>query len=758
MPSFDLHRVRSLFDRALELPPDERAAFLDSAAADATLKAEVESLLRAASEAGPLDALGQRLSSIRDVLTETPPERAGPYVVDAPIGRGGMGVVYRAHDPRLARDVALKFLQLTTPTDSTDVERLTAEARTASALDHPNICTIFDIGSLDDGRVFIAMAYYPRGTLEDRLAHGPLPVVDAVRIARQLADALDCAHAAGIVHRDIKPANVAFDERGVVKVLDFGVAVLDHGGGTTSGTAGTPSYMAPEQADGDAVDARSDVWAVGVLLYEMLTGVRPFTGDTRADVLARIRSQDPPDLLVLRPETPAAVAAIATRALARNPEHRFASAAALRDALDTSLPAGTPPLRLRPRHAATAVTLTALMLAAAFIANTNSGGRADGFSGDAQLDEQFERGRQRFKEGSPESIEAAAVILRSVVERDSTHTLARAFLAKAYALSTGPSFSRERQSEWLDSALVHAAAAVRLAPQAPQGYAALGVTYHWLGRLDDALEQQHRALAHDPQHALSLLEIGTIHIIRRERAEAIPWLERGLELDPGALAARQHLATIYRSYRLHDEARRHLALGRAAAPDHTSLLWESVILELEAGDTAAARRDFDQYIQLLSTGERDRMRAWFELLQGDNEAALEYIDRLDLVRAPWYDLRVFGVAYQLAGRHEAGTAMLRRAIRGVELEHDAPDWPAGASLFHLAYVRAALGEYEAALASMQNWVDAGGVRPWDVLEREPGWGPLVQDPQFQEIMRRSEEAYLEARAGIMEALRRFRDA
>jgi serine/threonine protein kinase len=756
MQSADWQRVRSLFDRAVELPRAERAAFLDAAGVDVAVRAEVEALLRAAAETGPLDDLGQRLSSIRDVLADTPPDRAGPYIVDAPIGRGGMGVVYRAHDPRLSRDVALKFLPRSVATGSADAERLTTEARTASALDHPNICTIFDIGSLDDGRVFIAMAYYARGTLEDRLAHGPLPIAEAVRITRQLADALDCAHMAGIVHRDIKPANVAFAERDVVKVLDFGVAVLDHGG-SSGGTAGTPSYMSPEQAAGLAVGARSDIWAVGVLLYEMLTGARPFTGDTREEILAQIRTAEPPELRARRPDTPPSVAAVVQRALARDPDDRFASSAALRTALDESLRAATPARRIRPRHVAAVTMMVALSFAVAFLARDDSSRTSAGLSRDPQLNEQFERGRQRFTEGGPESVEAAAVILRAVVDRDSTHALARAFLAKAYAVSSGPAFSRERQPEWLDSALVHAEAAVRLAPRLPDGYAALGVTYLWMNRLEDALVQHHRALAVEPEHALSILEIGALHNIRRERAEAVRWLERGLELDPGALAARQHLATIYRSFRMHDEARRHIALGRATAPDHTSLLWGSVMLELEAGDTTAARRDFEQYVQLLSTGERDRMRAWFEFLRGDYAAAAQYIERLDLVRAPWYDLRVFGVIYDSIGRHAAGRQMLRRALDGVDVEQNAPDWPRGAFLLHRGWVHAALGEYDEALAALQAWADEGGVRTWHTLGREPTWGPLTQDPRFREIVRRSEEGYLQARATIVEALRSFRD-
>jgi serine/threonine-protein kinase len=209
------------------------------------------------------------------------------------IGRGGMGVVWRAHDPRLRRDVALKFLsanQLLHPGART---RFIAEARAASALDHRHICTIYDVGTTDDQRLYIAMAYYARGTLSQRIANGPLPLDEAVDIALQVADALDCAHEAGIVHRDVKPANIAFAERGEAKVLDFGVAVLNDDVGGEFGLAGTPAYMAPEQLRGDAADRRADVWSLGVVLFEMLSGRRAFRGADRATVRHAIVHGEP---------------------------------------------------------------------------------------------------------------------------------------------------------------------------------------------------------------------------------------------------------------------------------------------------------------------------------------------------------------------------------------------------------------------------------------------------------------------------------
>ena len=188
-----------------------------------------------------------------------------------------MGVIYSAEDTHLKRTVVLKFLAPELTRDSEARDRFMQEAEAASALDHPNICTIYDVDTAADGQLFIAMAYYDGETLKARLARGPLAVADALEIAAQIARGLEKAHQAGIVHRDIKPANLMITRDGLVKILDFGVAKLrDRTSLTRTGiTLGTISYMAPEQARGGGADARADLWSLGVVLYEMLTGHRP---------------------------------------------------------------------------------------------------------------------------------------------------------------------------------------------------------------------------------------------------------------------------------------------------------------------------------------------------------------------------------------------------------------------------------------------------------------------------------------------------
>src|SRR5688500_5027844 len=195
------------------------------------------------------------------------------YRVLEKLGGGAMGVVYRGIDLRLDRHVALKFLPPELSRDHEARDRLTQEAKAASALDHPNLCTIHEIDATPEGQLFIAMAYYPGETLKQRLAGGPLPLEDALDITVQIARGLAEAHAAGIVHRDIKPANVMLTRNALVKIVDFGIAkFLDVTGPTRAGTMiGTVAYMSPEQVACETVDAQSDVWALGAVLYELLT-------------------------------------------------------------------------------------------------------------------------------------------------------------------------------------------------------------------------------------------------------------------------------------------------------------------------------------------------------------------------------------------------------------------------------------------------------------------------------------------------------
>ena len=231
-------------------------------------------------------------------MTLSPGAQLGPYAIIAQLGAGGMGVVYTAHDPRLDRQVAIKILPPDLTRDETAKQRFLQEAKAASALDHPNICTIFEINETEDGQLYLVMAYYEGETLKDRIERKPLALDDAIDIATQVGLGLAEAHGAGIVHRDIKPANLLIATSGVVKILDFGLAKL---AGTddvtqTGAALGTVAYMSPEQTRGEAVDQRTDIWSLGVVLYEILAGTPPFQGENLLSLADAIRGGQPDPL------------------------------------------------------------------------------------------------------------------------------------------------------------------------------------------------------------------------------------------------------------------------------------------------------------------------------------------------------------------------------------------------------------------------------------------------------------------------------
>jgi serine/threonine-protein kinase len=367
--------VELLYERARELPRDARAAFVEeNCRDDPALHDELISLLEHADAAEEFfDRLGgavrtavpaldgetarqfgsddqpttpsAALASSVSSASATPMESdamvgrtIGRYHVLALLGRGGMGTVYRAHDERLDRDVALKFLPLHVASEPGAAQRVLAEARAAAALVHPNVCTVHEIGETDDGHSFIAMALYEGETLKQRLRGGPLPPREAATIARGLANALGAAHARGIVHRDLKPGNVMLARDGLAKLLDFGLAQV--GEASLSGTGATPgtiAYMSPEQARGEALDHRSDLWSLGVVLHEMLSGKRPFHGDSGRAVLQAIVHDAPAPLATCQPAAPPALQRIVERLLRKAPAERYPDAAAVEADLAAAL-------------------------------------------------------------------------------------------------------------------------------------------------------------------------------------------------------------------------------------------------------------------------------------------------------------------------------------------------------------------------------------------------------------------------------------
>ncbi|MEN8007890.1 MAG: protein kinase [Candidatus Krumholzibacteriota bacterium] len=321
------------------------------------------------------------------------------FKITRELGAGGMGVVYQAIDTNLDRTVALKFLPPESTRDPHAKARFIHEAKAASALDHPNVCVIHEIDETDDGQLFLAMACYEGETLKERIARGPLSIDAALGIARQIAEGLAMAHERDIVHRDIKPANIFITSNGLVKILDFGLAKLAGQTlltreGTTLGTAG---YLSPEQAAGEESDRRTDLWCLGVVLYEMVTGRLPFRGENQQAMIFAIANQAPEPVTGLRTGVPMELERLIDRCLEKKPEARYQTAGDLASdlgriqrGLDSgidltiTMPIKTPPRRRWPL-AAGAGAIAAIIVLGVLIFGLNVGNLRDRWTGEETL-------------------------------------------------------------------------------------------------------------------------------------------------------------------------------------------------------------------------------------------------------------------------------------------------------------------------------------------------------------------------------------
>jgi serine/threonine protein kinase len=286
-------------------------------------------------------------------MTLSPGTKLTPYEIVGPLGSGGMGEVYRAHDSRLGRDVAIKVIPGEGSQDSARIRRFEQEARAAGTLSHPNVCSVYDLGTYE-GSPFVVMELLEGETLRQVLQAGPIPFRTAIGFVAQAAEGLAAAHARGIIHRDLKPENLFLTKDGRVKVLDFGLAKLtgteaspavpETVGAAPSATVtspgailGTTAYLSPEQIRGEPVDARADLFSLGIILYEMVCGRRPFGGRTSADVMSAILNQEAPSLIAARPDAPPQLVWFLRRCLAKNPDRRIQTSLDVRNELEELL-------------------------------------------------------------------------------------------------------------------------------------------------------------------------------------------------------------------------------------------------------------------------------------------------------------------------------------------------------------------------------------------------------------------------------------
>jgi eukaryotic-like serine/threonine-protein kinase len=512
--------------------------------------------------------------------------RVSHYQIDAPLGRGGMGVVYRATDTRLRRTVALKVL----PEDAGSPvmrERFLREAQAASALNHPGIVTVHDVGH-DQGVDFIVMEHVEGRTLRAILDAGRLAVDEALGYARQAAAALAAAHAAGIVHRDLKPQNLMVTAGGQLKILDFGLAHVESGEAdadsptmerlTAFGTVlGTPGYMSPEQAESRPMDARTDVFSLGVILYEMLTGKMPFRGNSAASVLYEIVHREPEPAVRLRPELSREVTDVLDSMLSKDPQRRFANGGELLQALSGGYAPSSAARRAEVavrgrafvrRHQAWVVAIAILLAAAAgFLWKTRFPNdlvaRTAAVPGTAY--DRYLEGLEPLKRWDKgDNLDTAIRSFGDAVRLDPSFALAFARLADAQRIR----YALTHDKVWLAEAGKNANEAVRLNPGLAPVQVVLGRIQAMQGNNDLAFAAFERALSIDANDAEANQAIARQYERRGRLEDAEASYRKAISLDSESISILDSYANfLFRQSRFEDATREWQAVIRLAPDD-----------------------------------------------------------------------------------------------------------------------------------------------------------------------------------------------
>jgi len=638
--------------------------------------------------------------------------RLRQYVIAEKLGEGGMGVVWKAHDTTLDRDVALKILPAESAANEIRRERFLREARAASALNHPNIVTVYEINS--DGDVdFIAMELVEGETLSARLARGAMPIGAALDVARQMADALARAHKAGIVHRDLKPGNVMINHEGLVKVLDFGLAKVDARSAaeeqsgeetrlalTRAGTAiGTLGYMSPEQAIGDAVDARSDVFSFGIIVYLMLTGALPFEGDTNTDLLRALHFGEPKDLASARPEVPAWLVSVVSKTLARAPKDRFQHMGEVAGALrqpppplpPPSLPPPLPPQSL-PSFAVPAIDVSVTrsrrarqregrqrrsprrrvigwVVAIGFVAygvvpwqrifHRNDAVPAVADSSPAGLTLQASGLLRRYDRSG--NTDRAIDLLQRAIAGDPKYATAYAQLASAYLEKN----SASPDAQWLRLARENAARAVELNPELAAAHVAVGAALQEAGTNGEATKHFERALELDPLNARALVGLSRAHAAANRDDDARRLLEQAVNVDRSDWRSALNLGGFHYRRARYAEAIAAFETARDRSPDNAVVLLNLGAAYFMAERTDEAASTLQRALEINPTGAAYTNFANVRFSQGRYAEAAEAFEKAAGLNANnylvWGNL---GDAYRWApGRRAQAPEAYRHAIQ-----------------------------------------------------------------------------------------------
>jgi serine/threonine-protein kinase len=496
------------------------------------------------------------------------------YEILAAVGGGAMGEVYKAKDLRLGRVVALKFLPADLARDPSARRRFLREAQAVALLDHPNVATLYEAGESEGGRAFLAMAFYEGETLQERLASGPLPLQEAVGIARQIARGLAAAHRQKIVHRDVKPANIVILPDGTIKLLDFGLAKL--AGATTltrlGSSPGTPVYKSPEQSRGEKVDPRSDLWALGVVLYEMVTGRLPFGGEYEQAVIYAILNE-PPRPLDNKGALPAELEEVIERSLAKDPEARYATAEEMEeDIARIPLKAGGEASGRRPiqdrRRLRRKIPWLAAALAVLLVISGVGGSwqyrkhRWDFSPEVARLVEQGDRLEWRGDTGR--ILTNAEGAYRQALARDRGNPLIEAYLA-ALLIRIDMQFPLPSRRQEIRQLIAHA---VARAPDQPMPWVAQAKLLLLEDHPREAEQAARKAVRADSDFDRGHTVLGEAIIAQRRLDEGLDEIRRGVEVGQGYVRARLVLAARLQESSRNDEAAVELRKVLAYDPDH----------------------------------------------------------------------------------------------------------------------------------------------------------------------------------------------